>query len=180
MKNYSDMAIDLQLASRFNAEVPDLQDINKWVSISFAAIGRTPADLTIRVVDAAEITDLNHRYRGKNQPTNVLAFPFEAVAEVDYHPLGDIVICFSVVKNESGQQDISVFSHFAHMVVHAALHLCGYDHQTDEDAVVMADLEKRILAAIGVDYEDKSGQAVSEPVISSVLDEINHETKSKH
>ncbi len=148
------MAIDLQLAERLThyegAEVPNLAVLDSWITETFAVLGRLSENLTIRVVDEAEITDLNHRYRQKENPTNVLAFPFTAVAEVDYHHLGDIVICFAVVKKESNQQDKSVQQHFARMVIHGTLHLCGFDHQTDEEARVMEGLERDILAKIGI------------------------------
>ncbi len=148
------MAIDLQLAGfddvADGAEIPSSETIDWWVAETFLAIDRSPENLTVRVVNEEEITELNHRYRGKDNPTNVLAFPFESVAEVDYHSLGDIVICFSVVKNESNQQHKSVQSHFAQMVIHGTLHLCGFDHQTDDQAATMEGVEKSILANIGV------------------------------
>lgn len=145
------MAIDLQLAGCDSAEVPDLATIDWWVTETFLAIEQSPENLTVRVVDQAEITALNDRYRGKNKPTNVLAFPFESVAEVDYQSLGDIVICLSVVKDQANQQHKAVKNHFAHMVIHGALHLCGFDHQTDSQAETMEGLEKSILANVGID-----------------------------
>lgn len=95
------------------------------------------------------MTALNHRYRGQDNPTNVLAFPFEPVAEVDHAYLGDIIVCLAVVKRESKQQDKLLQSHFAHMIVHGTLHLCGFDHQTDEQAIAMEGVEKDILEKIG-------------------------------
>lgn len=146
------MTIDLQLAGQSIGsdveEIPRLATIERWVTETFLAINRPPANLTIRVVNEEEMIALNHRYRGKNNPTNVLAFPFESVAEVDYPYLGDIVICFAVVKKESNQHHKSVQSHFARMVIHGTLHLCGFDHQTDDEAVVMEGVEQGILATI--------------------------------
>lgn len=142
------MAIDLQLASGDDAEVPCLATIDLWVTETFLVLDRVPENLTIRVVGEEEISRLNERYRGKNNPTNVLSFSFESVAEVDYQSLGDIVICFAVVKKEANQQHKSVPSHFAQMVIHGMLHLCGFDHQTDEQAAAMESIEKNILAKI--------------------------------
>ncbi|WP_424948299.1 rRNA maturation RNase YbeY [Candidatus Spongiihabitans sp.] len=148
------MTIDFQLAGfddvADGAEIPGLATIEGWVTETFLAIERAPENLTVRVVNEEEITALNHRYRGQDKPTNVLAFPFESVAEVDYRSLGDIVICFAVVKNESNQQHKTVQSHFAQMVIHGTLHLCGFDHQTETQAAAMEEVEKSILANIGV------------------------------
>ena len=109
-----------------------------------------PQNITVRIVDEEEIIELNHRYRGRNASTNVLAFPFESIAEIEYASLGDIVICYAVVKNESNQQDITVFRHFAHMVIHGTLHLCGFDHHNDDEADVMEATEKMILTRVGL------------------------------
>jgi probable rRNA maturation factor len=144
------MAVDLQLASTAQADVPTLEDIDHWVSTTLSTIGRPASNVTVRVVDEDEIIALNHHYRGRHGPTNVLAFPFETVAEVDYASLGDIVICFSVVKNESNQQDITLYYHFAHMVIHGTLHLCGFNHHDDDEAEVMEAAEKKILARVGL------------------------------
>ena len=143
------MAIDLQLA--VSDEVVNLSQeiVQHWVAATFTAINRPMSDVTIRVVEEDEIIDLNRRFRGKNAPTNVLAFPFEAIRDIDYNSLGDIVICYSVVKDESNQQHKSVESHFAHMVIHGTLHLCGFDHQSDEEAAAMGAVEKDVLAATG-------------------------------
>jgi len=93
------MAVDLQLANSDQAEVPKLEEIEQWVTTTLSIIDRPPADIIVRVVDEEEITELNRCYRGKNVPTNVLAFPFEPVVEVEYASLGDVVICFSPDDN---------------------------------------------------------------------------------
>ncbi|MCL4135276.1 UNVERIFIED_CONTAM: hypothetical protein GTU68_031484 [Idotea baltica] len=94
--------------------------------------------------------DLNSQYRGKDKTTNVLSFPFEneflALAELAPGLLGDIVICHSVVVEQAAQQNKTVHNHYAHMVIHGLLHLCGFDHQDDEQAEEMEALEVKILA----------------------------------
>lgn len=142
------MSVDLQLATEEAAAVPEKAKIDHWVAETLTAIGRQQADLCVRVVDEEEMSDLNHRFRKKNGPTNVLSFPFESVKESEYVSLGDIIICISVLKAESNQQDKPVPYHFAHMVIHGTLHLCGFDHQNDEEAAVMEAVEKGILAEI--------------------------------
>ncbi len=144
------MPIELQLGCTDGVEIPCSATINQWVNATFSVIEHAPESLTVRIVNEQEISELNRRYRGQNKPTNVLSFPFEAVAEVDYSYLGDIIICSAVVKKESHQQDKSIQSHFAHIVIHGTLHLCGFDHQTDDEAAVMEEAERTILTKIGV------------------------------
>jgi probable rRNA maturation factor len=112
------------------------------------------AQLVIRVVDEAESRALNHAYRGKDRPTNVLSFPFQAPQGVpaeevgDY--LGDLVICAPVVEREADEQGKPLAAHWAHMVVHGVLHLRGYDHQDDAQARAMEDRERGILDGLGI------------------------------
>jgi probable rRNA maturation factor len=142
------VVVELQVAVVDSAGVPDPAEVESWVLSTFSAISRPPSGITVRVVDEDEIAALNQQFRNKNTPTNVLAFPFESVEEVEYAYLGDIVICLTVVKAESKQQFKSVRSHFAHMVIHGTLHLCGYDHQHDDEAEEMESVEQGILTAI--------------------------------
>jgi len=106
----------------------------------------TPAEVTLRIVDKTEMTELNHRYRGKNYPTNVLSFPIESTPLV-----GDIVVCADVVAEEAAMQHKPLAAHWAHMVVHGCLHLLGYDHVKAKEAVKMESLEISILKEQGFD-----------------------------
>jgi probable rRNA maturation factor len=111
-----------------------------------------PVELTVRVVKDSEAAELNHQFRSKNYPTNVLSFPFESPVELPIQLLGDLVICQSVVEREAKEQNKSVIAHWTHMVIHGTLHLLGYDHIQEEDAVEMESIEKRIMASL--DYPD--------------------------
>jgi len=108
------------------------------------------AELTIRIVETAEMVSLNTQYRHKQGATNVLSFPFD-VDELDIGPplLGDIVICAEVVNREAIEQGKATDAHWAHMVVHGTLHLLGYDHETAADAAQMEPQETRILQSLG-------------------------------
>jgi probable rRNA maturation factor len=139
--------LDLQIAT----EAPDLpseDDIRRWVE---AAVGDAMAEaqLTVRIVDEAEIRELNATYRGKDYATNVLSFPFEAPPGVDIPLLGDIVVCAAVVAREAAEQEKPLQAHWAHMVIHGTLHLLGYDHIEEADAEEMEGLEIRLLADLG-------------------------------
>jgi probable rRNA maturation factor len=109
------------------------------------------AELTIRLVNETEMTDLNTTYRQKKGSTNVLSFPFDMPADIDMGVplLGDIVICSTVVNQEAIDQEKSAEAHWAHMVVHGTLHLLGYNHEVDDEAIVMEALETTILQTLG-------------------------------
>lgn len=111
----------------------------------------TSAEVTLRIVDVTEMTELNSTYRHKQGPTNVLSFPFSMPDEVDMPVpiLGDIVICAEVVNREAQEQHKSPEAHWAHMVIHGIFHLLGYDHEIESEAEVMESLEIDVMKALG-------------------------------
>ena len=158
------VSADLQIACKATG-VPPKKEIEDWLSRVLAEARSSPAgasEISIRVVDELESRTLNLNYRGKDQSTNVLAFPVDlpdigAWPEGTAIPLGDLVICAPVVAREAGEQGKDLAAHWSHMLVHGMLHLLGYDHETDVQAETMEALEIRILQAQGVEnpYEDK-------------------------
>jgi len=143
--------VDIQLADD-SATTPDAQQIRSWVAAVFTALKRSPLALTVRIVGEEEMTKLNQRHRGRNQPTNVLSFPIEPLPGMCTDLLGDIVVCGPVVDREAAIQHKLPMGHWAHMVVHGMLHLFGYDHESDQEATVMETLEKSVLKGLG--YSD--------------------------
>jgi probable rRNA maturation factor len=113
------------------------------------------ADLAIRIVDAREGRALNRHYRGRDQATNVLSFPAELPAGlpkgVTLPVLGDLVLCAPVIAREAREQGKPLNAHYAHLTVHGALHLLGWNHADDTEAECMEQLEREILAGLGVD-----------------------------
>ncbi|EEQ20787.1 metalloprotease [Yersinia intermedia ATCC 29909] len=107
------------------------------------------AEVTVRLVDEAESHELNLTYRGKDKPTNVLSFPFEAPPEIELPLLGDLIICRQVVEQEAIEQEKALLAHWAHMVVHGSLHLLGYDHIVDDEAEEMESIETEIMQSLG-------------------------------
>ena len=144
------MVIELQRLEENAIEPVDRAKLERWVCKALCAAGQSRQSLTIKLVTLEEMQNLNLTFRGKNSPTNVLSFPFEAIAECDEDYLGDIAISPEIVKTESKQQNITFESHFAHMVIHGTLHLCGYDHEFDREAEEMASLEKGVLRECGL------------------------------
>jgi len=140
------LRVIVQIATR-RAGVPHAHSFTRWANAAFAgAASRRRADaaeLTIRVVGAAESRRLNRTWRGKDKPTNVLSFSSE-------HGLGDLAICAPVVAREAREQGKQPAAHWAHMVVHGVLHLLGYDHESDRDAERMEAREAKILAHLGM------------------------------
>lgn len=140
--------IDLQIASS-EAALPTADVLTQWVHAALQS--QRQVELTIRIVDAAESQALNLEYRGKDKPTNVLSFPFEAPAQIELNLLGDLVICAPVVIREAAEQGKTALAHWAHMVVHGTLHLQGFDHIDEQEAAHMEQLEIRILHTLGFD-----------------------------
>jgi probable rRNA maturation factor len=136
------LQVDLAQAGRNYS--PPKKDIAAWAS---AALGRKAQgrELAVRVVGAAESRKLNARYRGKDKPTNVLSFP----ATLSQFTLGDLVICSKVVDAEAREQRKALRAHWAHLVVHGALHLIGYDHERPADARRMERREIAVLKQLG-------------------------------
>ena len=145
----SPVVLEIQQASD-EVPLPETDNFEHWVQAALDDVGK-PVELVIRIVGEDEARELNHRYRGKDKPTNVLSFPFEAPPEVESHHLGDLVICAPVVSREAAEQGKVLNDHWAHLVVHGILHLRGYDHRTEEEAQLMESREKSILHALGIE-----------------------------
>lgn len=143
--------VDRQVAVEAT-DLPDDTQLTRWVG---GVLARYPEkagfELTVRFVTPEESQALNRDYRGRDKPTNVLSFPFDAPPGVALELLGDLVICHDVVANEAQQQQKSLASHYAHMVVHGTLHLLGLDHIDDDEAEIMEQLEREILADFSID-----------------------------
>jgi probable rRNA maturation factor len=136
--------------------LPAAVSFRRWVAAALDGRIRE-ADLAIRIVDAKEGRALNRHYRGKDYATNVLSFPAE-VAEgvklpkgVKMPLLGDLVLCAPVIAREAREQGKPLNAHYAHLTVHGALHLLGWDHEDECDAECMEKLEREILAGLGID-----------------------------
>jgi probable rRNA maturation factor len=140
----SHLELELQQAVPVAPGQPTEADFRHWAESALPLDG-APVELVVRIVDEAESGQLNRDYRGKEGPTNVLSFPFEAPPEVPSPLLGDLVICAPVVAREAAQQGKAPQAHWAHMVIHGVLHLLGYDHMTDEEAQLMEDRECELL-----------------------------------
>lgn len=130
------LSLSVQYASNAK-DIPTRPQFRRWVSVALMQ----DVQMVLRIVDEIEGRALNQSYRGKDYATNVLTFVYD-----DSDPLyGDVVICAPVVAREAQEQGKSLLAHFAHLTIHAALHLQGYDHETARDAVKMEALETALM-----------------------------------
>jgi probable rRNA maturation factor len=129
--------------------VPAATSFRKWVAAALRGRIRE-ADLAIRVVGTKEGRSLNRHYRGKDYATNVLSFPADLPEGVKLPLLGDLVLCAPVVAREAREQKKPVAAHYAHLTVHGALHLLGWNHEDEREAECMEQLEREILAELGI------------------------------
>jgi probable rRNA maturation factor len=144
---------------RFCPAAEDLARAAARLAVARGAAGfgiapQTPIELGIRLADDSEQRRLNRGWRGVDRPTNVLAFPaLERGRPIPSEApllLGDVVLAFETVACEAEEQGKPFPDHLAHLIVHGVLHLLGYDHDNDTEAVAMEQLETSILASLGV------------------------------
>ncbi len=110
------------------------------------ALNFVEGELSLVLADDAFIQNLNHQFRGKDKPTNVLSF--ESDDEDGY--LGDIIIALETIQREAEEQGKSLSDHFSHLVIHGCLHLMGYDHEKEEEAQEMEAREIELLAKLNI------------------------------
>ena len=147
-----ELFVDLQIATENDQNLPSLSAIEQWVKgaiISANQAQREEAELTVRIVESEESQQLNFQYRHKDKSTNVLSFPFQNPPGITLPLLGDLVICKTVVENEAHEQHKTLTEHWAHMLIHGTLHLLGYDHIDQQEAVEMEGLETKLLIELG-------------------------------
>jgi probable rRNA maturation factor len=141
-------ALRVDVGRRSAAKAPGARQLASWAAAALGARG-AGVEIAVQFVSPAQSRRLNNRYRGKDKPTNVLSFPSTAPANLLPRPLGDIVICPAVLKREAREQGKTERAHWAHLIVHGALHLAGYDHETDADAARMERREIAVLRRLG-------------------------------
>jgi probable rRNA maturation factor len=117
--------------------------VTRWLRAAL----QDDAELTVRIVDTDEGQALNRDYRQKDHATNVLTFDYTQEPIVT----ADLVLCAPVVAMEAKEQGKTLEEHYAHLLVHGALHAQGWDHDEDEDAQVMELRESEIMARLGFD-----------------------------
>lgn len=143
------LSLSLQIA-RFEEVVLHRQalrrhSVRRWLRHAMQPDVRH-AEITVRVVDSAEGLALNSSYRHKDYATNVLTFAYSGAPDVS----ADLVLCGPVVAREAREQGKELAAHYAHLIVHGALHAQGWDHEIEAEAEAMEAEEVRVLASLGV------------------------------
>ena len=141
-------AIEVQLCPD-DELVPNGPRITAWVDCALKSVHKRAVSITVRVVTRDEMQNLNRRFRGQNSATNVLSFPLDDLGSKRTGISGDIAVCSVIIQTEAQEQNKKPDAHWAHMVIHGVLHLCGYDHTTDAVATDMEFLEVVILRQLG-------------------------------
>ena len=145
--------IDIAIDAPAWETLPQLEALAERVIRQCEAVGGVElangCELSLAFCDDAAIKALNARWRGKDEPTNVLSFPTPG-APAGKPLLGDIVIAYETVAREAQSEGKSLADHTAHMIFHGFLHLIGYDHETPAEAEEMETLERRIAQALGI------------------------------
>ena len=149
----------LDVTRRTRIWSPPTSLLTAW---AHAALGRHArgTELAVKVVGTTAIRRLNAHFRGRDAPTNVLSFPapkLPASPAKALRPLGDLVICARLLRSEARVQGKSLRAHWAHLVVHGALHLIGYDHARARDARRMERREILVLRRLGFANPYRSG-----------------------
>ena len=122
--------------------IPARPRFRRWIKSSL----QREAQIVLRIVDESEGRELNKNFRGKDYATNVLTFVYD---DADVVLSGDVVICAPVVEREAREQNKELHAHYAHLAIHASLHLQGYDHENEQDATTMESLETAIMIKLG-------------------------------
>lgn len=130
----------------WSRDLPNAEALVAAAAGAALAQARRQGAVVVLLTDDAGVQDLNHRFRGKDAPTNVLSFP---AAENPQDHLGDVALAHGVCVREAAEQGKTLAHHLQHLVAHGVLHLVGYDHENDADAEDMEGLERRIMAGLG-------------------------------
>ncbi len=136
MSEAHELSLSVQYASAAK-KMPTRQQFRRWVKAAL----EQDVQMALRIVNEAEGRELNRSYRGKDYATNVLTFVYDDTSPI----YGDVVICAPVVAREAREQGKELLAHYAHLTIHAALHLQGYDHENRRDAEEMEARETALM-----------------------------------
>ena len=141
-------SIDIEVEDeRWTAALPQVEELARAAAQAALDQVEFEGGVALLLTDDDAVHDLNNRFRGQDKPTNVLSFPSRLNPEAH---LGDVALAFGVCVQEAAAQGKPLAHHLQHLVAHGVLHLVGYDHETDAEAAEMEDLERVVLAGLGV------------------------------
>jgi probable rRNA maturation factor len=138
----SALSLSLQFADPRHRALLPRHKVVRWLRATLEA----PAEITVRIVDADEGQTLNRDFRGKDYATNVLTFDYQREPVV----VADLVLAAPVVEAEARELGLDIAAHYAHLLVHGALHAQGYDHEVDDEAAAMEARETELMLGLGL------------------------------
>ena len=153
------MAVDVAVSREAGAWADDAEWLCERAALAALSASydeeEGPAELSVVLADDALVHRLNRDYRGKDKPTNVLSFALTEAEEPELGEdapvmLGDVILAWETVAREAAEQGKTPSDHMTHLVVHGVLHLLGYDHETDDEAEEMEQLEVEVLETLGI------------------------------
>lgn len=137
----------------------DISKIIKVVIEHFPMFADAEVEIAVLLTDDDHMQKLNLEFLGKDKPTNVLSFPDSKISTHDllefspkreYIYIGDLALGYSIIEREANELNISFSEHFAHLIVHGVLHLIGFDHEVEDEAEEMMELEVILLKLLGI------------------------------
>ncbi|MGE3770705.1 MAG: rRNA maturation RNase YbeY [Bdellovibrionales bacterium] len=143
------LTIDIAATAAWEKALPKLPALTKRVLSATLPkkFAKVKTEVSVVFTTDTKIQKLNREWRSKDKPTNVLSFPLSPPVH-----FGDIVLAFQTIRREAANENKTLEQHVAHLLVHGMLHLLGYDHEKDADALIMMRKEKAILKTLG--YEN--------------------------
>jgi probable rRNA maturation factor len=146
--------IDILIESEGWKTQPEVKRTARTAARAALTFEKQKSGVTILLTGDAAMRRLNASFRGKDKPTNVLSFPAAPVPagikDVESLFLGDIALGYETCAAEALAEGKSLRDHLSHLVVHGLLHLMGYDHEEEAQALRMEERERAILAALGI------------------------------
>lgn len=127
-----------------------LSNISNDIEEFIAYFSVEKIDVEVSFCTAEQITDLNYQFRKKDSETNVLSFPAESSMGIQNACCGEVIICYEVLNNEAKKTAKNITNHFKHLLIHSLLHLLGYEHDKENDAILMESEEIKFLSKIGI------------------------------
>ena len=127
-----------------------LSNISNDIDEFIAYFSVEKIDVEVSFCTAEQIKDLNYKFRKKDSETNVLSFPAESSIGIQSACCGEVIICYEVLNNEAKESSKNIANHFKHLLIHSLLHLLGYEHDKENDAILMESEEIKFLSKIGI------------------------------
>ena len=127
-----------------------LSNISNDIEEFIAYFSVEKIDVEVSFCTAEQIKDLNYQFRKKDSETNVLSFPAESSMGIQNACCGEVIICYEVLNNEAKESSKNITNHFKHLLIHSLLHLLGYEHDKENDAILMESEEIKFLSKIGI------------------------------